>query len=90
MGRTEMRSSHRRPETGWDWDQNGGWREGGKISRMGSSEQKIEKKVPTSENLEKGWVEGEPTTGEQLRKIAISTAKNKDQFRDKARYTGGK
>ena len=41
MGGTEMRSSHRRPETGWDWDQNGGWREGGKISGMGSSEQKI-------------------------------------------------
>jgi hypothetical protein len=26
-------------------------------------------------------------TGERFRKIAISTAKNKDQFRDKARYT---
>lgn len=32
-----------------------------------------------------GW-QG-PTTGERFRKIAISTAKNKDQFGDKARYT---
>ena len=41
VGGTEMRSSHRRPETGWDWNRTGGWREGGKISGMGSSEQKI-------------------------------------------------
>lgn len=48
------------------------------MSGMGSLEQKTQKKMPTSENTEKGWVEGGPTTGEQFRKIAISTAKNKD------------
>lgn len=30
---------------------------------------------------------GGPTTGDRFRKIAISTAKNKVQFRDKAQYT---
>jgi hypothetical protein len=44
--------------------------------------------VPTSENPAKERARGVGgATGEWFRKIAISTAKNKDQFRDKARPT---
>lgn len=50
--------------------------------------------MPTSENPAKeravrggGDDDDDGRTGEWFRKIAISTAKNKDQFRDKARST---
>lgn len=75
-----MSSSPRRPECGVG---RGGEE---KLAEWVAQNRRYKRKCQLVKILQRdGW--REPTTRERFRKIAISTAKNKDQFRDKARYT---